>query len=64
VHLSMSANREKFWSWTKFQVVAVNLGVGCELNLKDAYPSWDSHGTSLGESPEFVGISPPSNGQI
>jgi hypothetical protein len=46
------------------KVVAVNVGVGCELNVKDAYPSWDSHGTSLGESPEFVGISPPPNGRI
>ena len=27
MHLSMSANREKFWSWTEFQVVAVNVGV-------------------------------------
>ena len=55
---------KSFGPGPSFKVVAVNVGVGCELNVKDAYPSWDSHGTSLGESPEFVGISPPPNGRI
>jgi hypothetical protein len=48
VHLSISANREKFWSWTKFQVVPVAVNVGVEQGIRTPWEQGTLFGTLWG----------------